>query len=655
MCGLAGLLDLSGRTGSEDLETTLQEMTRTLRHRGPDDSGSWTDASSGIGLGLQRLAVIDLSPAGHQPMVSATGRYVLAFNGEIYNFKMLRRELEARGHAFRGHSDTEVILAAIEEWGLFAALGRFNGMFAIALWDAETRRLHLARDRVGEKPLYYGWTGRLFLFGSELKAMRAHPAFRSEIDRNALAAYLRHKYVPTPTSIYEGTHKLPPGTVLTVDRAGATTVPTPYWSASEVAERGMDHPFEGSVEEATDALQSLLLDAVGLRMEADVPLGAFLSGGVDSSTVVALMQAQSAQPIRTFTIGFRDETYDEAPRASAVAAHLGTDHTELYVTPEQALQVIPRLPDLYDEPFADSSQIPTFLVSEMARRDVTVSLSGDGGDEVFGGYNRHFWAPVVWSRVGWMPAAVRRAGARALTSMSPRGWDRMLGGAGVPARFRQPNAGEKVHKLAAVLGADGPDAMYRSLVSHWREPAGIVIGADEPFAAASGGNGAQKGGSEFARRMMFLDLVTYLPDDILTKLDRATMSVSLEGRVPYLDHRVVEFAWRIPSSMHLGDRRGKLLLRRVLNRFVPDELIDRPKWGFGMPIGSWLRGPLRDWAEELLDGRRLRQEGFFDPRPIRTKWDQHLAGRRNWQYDLWDVLMFQSWLEASRRREAPVA
>ena len=649
MCGIAGLLDADAR----DLPGVLEAMTETLRHRGPDDDGLWTDPEAGIGLGSRRLAVVDLSEEGHQPMDSASGRYVLAFNGEIYNHLDLREELEGMGHRFRGRSDTEVLLEAVDRWGLRGALERSNGMFAVALWDRQTRRLSLARDRLGEKPLYYGRLGGGFGFASELKALRVHPGFRPEIDRDALALLLRHKYVPAPGSIYRGIRKLPPASVLTIDQeVRGEPAPAAYWSAAEAAERGTFEPFRGPAAEAEEVLDELLRDAVGRRMIADVPLGAFLSGGVDSSTVVALMQARSDRPVRTFTIGFRDAAYDESADARRVAGHLGTDHTELLVTPEEAMEVIPALPEIYDEPFADSSQIPTYLVSRLAREHVTVSLSGDGGDEVFGGYNRYLWADAVWRRFGWMPAGLRRAVAGTLLSVSPRGWDSLATRLGplLPNAARQRVPGEKVHKLARALRADGPEGLYGTLVSHWQDPASVVLGAN------GGGSSTRLDGAALpglTRRMMYTDTVTYLPDDILVKLDRATMAVSLEGRVPYLDHRVVEFAWRLPLGMRARDGQGKWLLRRVLDRYVPRDLVERPKMGFGLPIGAWLRGPLRDWAESMLHPTRLRREGYLDPRPVRAAWAEHLSGRRNRQYELWDVLMFQAWLEVSSRKAVP--
>lgn len=651
MCGIIGFLDLTFKNNYDILKDTIIQMASVLKHRGPDDSGSWIDAKTGIALGHRRLSIVDLSPTGHQPMHSACDRYVIVFNGEIYNFKILRQELEVFGHKFHGHSDTEVMLAAISRWGLEAAVKRFNGMFAFALWDKQEHRLHLARDRLGEKPLYYGWMGKTFLFGSELKALRAHPDFKEEINRDALALYMRHYCVPAPYSIYKGIYKLPPGTILTLNGADgiSSPAPIPYWSAREVAEQGIARPFTGSVEEAIAQLDILLREAVKMRMEADVPLGAFLSGGVDSSLVVALMQAQSDIPIKTFSIGFNESEYNEANYAKAVAQHLGTDHTELYITPEQAMAVIPRLPTIYDEPFADSSQIPTFLVSELARRYVTVSLSGDGGDEFFAGYNRYLLGQSIWNKIGWMPKRMRRAVSGMLTATSPQTWTFIFQKMNyiLPGKIKQQNPGDKLHKLSEILDVDNPETMYWRLVSHWKDPSSIVLGAHEPPTVLTD-RSRWADLPDFTQRMMFLDTVTYLPDDILVKVDRASMGVSLEARVPLLDHRVMEFAWRLPMSMKIRNGQSKWLLRQVLYKYVPRELIERPKMGFGIPIDSWLCGPLREWAEVLLDEKRLREEGFFNPAPIREKWAEHLSGKRNWQYYLWDVLMFQAWLDENK-------
>ncbi|HVM73232.1 MAG TPA: asparagine synthase (glutamine-hydrolyzing) [Anaerolineales bacterium] len=651
MCGIAGFFDPSCSQPPEAIQTLAERMTDVIAHRGPDDRGSWLDPQAGIALGFRRLAIVDLSPAGHQPMLSADGRYIIIFNGEVYNYNQLRTQLISLGHTFRGHSDTEVMLAGICEWGLQAAVQRFNGMFAFALWDRRGHCLSLVRDRLGIKPLYYGWSGRVFLFGSELKALKAHPAFQGNIDRDALALYLRHNCIPTPYTIYKGFHKLLPATILTLPgdgRPGECPEPVPYWSARQVAEAGIARPFEGSDREAVEGLDSALRASIQERMVADVPLGAFLSGGIDSSAVVALMQAQSSRPIQTFTIGFHESSYDEARHAKEIACHLGTDHTQLYVTPQEAQAVIPRLPALYDEPFSDSSQIPTFLVSELARQHVTVSLSGDGGDELFGGYNRHAWTQRIMKTAGRMPAILRNLSSVVMDRIPPSAWDGLFSNRVIPTRWRVSEAGEKIRKISGILSAGSPETIYLDLVSHWKDPGAVVRGAAEPPTLVTRRETwAQV--PDFTSWMMYMDLVSYLTDDILVKLDRASMGNSLESRVPYLDdHRLVEFAWRIPLHMKIRNGQGKWLLRQVLYRYVPEWMVERPKKGFGVPIDAWLRGPLRGWAEGLLDGQRLRNEGFFDPAPIQQKWQEHLAGKHNWQYLLWDILMFQSWLEASR-------
>jgi len=647
MCGLTGFMDLSCGTPDAQLQTIAARMAQTLLHRGPDDGGVWTDEDSGVALAQRRLSIVDLSPEGHQPMLSACGRYVVVFNGEIYNFQALRDELAALGHTFRGHSDTEIMLAAFAEWGVRAALPHFNGMFAFALWDRQERILYLARDRMGEKPLYYGLQKGFFLFGSELKALRAHPAFGGGVDRDALALYLRFGYVPSPHSIYQGVCKLPPASLLEVraGKGGEFRV-EPYWSLRDAAERGAADPLRCTPEEAVEALDARLRETIRLRMVADVPLGAFLSGGVDSSTVVSLMQAQSSRPVKTFTIGFREESYNEAEHALEVARHLGTEHTELYVTPADAMDVVPRLPELYDEPFSDSSQIPTFLVAQLARPHVTVSLSGDGGDELFGGYNRYFLGSRLWGRIGRIPRPLRGAAAMALSAAPEGALDKGLGWLRPLLRQygRPAGAGAKLHTLAGILGSDSPLDMYGRLVSLWKEPEELVEDAVEPDSVLS--DSAQWPELDgFIHQMMYLDAVTYLPDDILVKTDRATMGVSLEGRIPLLDHEVVELAWRLPLEMKVRDGQGKWLLRQVLYRYVPREMIERPKTGFAVPIDLWLRGPLKDWAEALLDESRLRREGYFRPEPVRRAWQQHLSGSRNWDYPLWAVLMFQAWLE----------
>ncbi|HWO41355.1 MAG TPA: asparagine synthase (glutamine-hydrolyzing), partial [Candidatus Eisenbacteria bacterium] len=621
-------------------------------HRGPDAGGVWKDPQAGIWLGHRRLSIIDLSPNGGQPMVSESGRWIIVFNGEIYNFQELRNELGARGHRFRGHSDTEAFLAAVEEWGLEEALKRSIGMFALAIWDRREMTLHLARDRIGEKPLYYGWAGGTFLFGSEMKALRAFSAWQPAIDRNALALFFRYNYIPGPYSIYRGIGKLPPGTILTISKRSGIAEPRSYWSLKQAVAKASANAFSGSENEAIERLDQLLRQTIKRQMISDVPLGAFLSGGIDSSTVAALMQAQATRPVRTFTIGFRESAYDEAAHAKAVARHLGTDHTELYVTSNDAMAVIPKLPELYDEPFSDSSQIPTCLVAELARRSVKVSLSGDGGDELFAGYNRYFLARSIWRRIGWLPGPLRRSAASALTFMSPKAWNRLLGGVSryFPSMLRPRHFGEGLYKLAEILRSTGPEGMYHRLISHWEEPAELVRDGCEPDTVLTDSM-AWPALPDYTERMMYLDSVTYLPDDILVKVDRASMGVSLECRVPLLNHEIVEFAWSLPLSLKIRAGQGKWLLRQVLYRYVPKHLVERPKMGFGVPIDAWLRGPLRDWAEGLLDVRNLQQAGYLNPRPVRRKWEEHLSGRRNWQYLLWDVLMFQAWLEQERVRQ----
>lgn len=647
MCGFCGLFD-PDLPLPEALGRAVETMRETLVHRGPDDAGLWLDASAGIGFGHRRLSILDLSPQGHQPMVSHCGRYVIAFNGEIYNHAALRAEL-GESCPWRGHSDTEVLLEAIARWGLAPTLSRLNGMFAFALWDRQERRLSLARDRLGEKPLYYGWNQGRFLFGSELKALTAHPAWRGELNRDALAAYLRLCYIPAPHSIYRGIRKLVPGAFATLEAGAEEPRIERYWSAREAAEQGLRTPFEGSESEALQQLEGLLLDAVEMRMHADVPLGAFLSGGIDSATVVALMQAQSPRPVRSFTIGFHEAGFNEAEDARRIAAHLGTEHTELYVTGQDGLDTIARLPTHWDEPFADSSQIPTLLVSRMARTQVTVCLSGDGGDELFGGYSRYLWTRDTWRRIGWVPLSARRALARAVRGVSTSAWDLVLTPFGtlLPGPLRIANPGDRLHKAVDILSGESPEALYLRMVSHWKSPAALVHGASEPSTVLTDPTG-RAATATITESMMFMDSVLYLPDDILVKLDRASMAVSLESRVPLLDHRVYEFAWSLPLHWKVRGRQGKHPLREILARHVPRAMMDRPKMGFGVPLAQWLRGPLRDWAEALLAVDRLEQDGILDAGPIQALWAEHLKGGRNWAYYLWDVLMFQAWLDSNR-------
>ncbi|MFA7428876.1 MAG: asparagine synthase (glutamine-hydrolyzing) [Rhodospirillaceae bacterium] len=644
MCGFAGFLDTTASTPADRLLALAKVMADAVLHRGPDDGGTWGDAETGIALGHRRLSILDLSPLGHQPMASNCGRWVIAFNGEIYNFRVLRADLEAAGDTFRGHSDTEVLLQAIARWGVQRAMQQANGMFAFALWDRRERTLTLGRDRFGQKPLYYGRCGgqggTTVLFGSELKSLRAHPAFNAPIDRDAITVFLRHGYVPAPLSIHTGIAKLPPGTLLTIAADGSHGAPVPYWSAAAAAEAGLADPFTGSPDEAVDALESLLHDAVGLCMVADVPLGAFLSGGIDSSTVVALMQAQSARPVKTFSIGFDVAGFNEAEHAKAVATHLGTDHTELMVTEADAQAVIPRLPTLYDEPFADSSQIPTFLVSQMARRHVTVGLSGDGGDELFCGYNRYGQGFQMARRLAPLPRPLRKAAAWGITA-TPVGTYDMIARA-VPRLNRIPQVGDKAHKLAGIIDAPGWEAMYHRLTSLWQRPTDAVPGGIEPWTLHADPT-AWPALDGPIHQMMLLDALTYMPDDILVKVDRAAMGVSLESRIPLLDHRVFEFAWTLPLSLKRRNGQGKWPLRQVLERHVPRALIDRPKMGFGIPLAHWLRGDLREWAADLLDPAALAEGGLLNPAPIRRMWQEHQTGRRNWHYQLWCVLMFQAW------------
>jgi len=615
-------------------------MDSSLAHRGPDGHDIWIDSDVGVALVHRRLAIVDLSPAGHQPMLSSDGRFVITYNGEVYSHIEIRAELEAKGHVFRGHSDTEVILESIARTGVSATAKRLIGMFALAVWDRQERTLTLVRDRLGIKPIYWAKFGELFLFGSELKALRQHPAWTPRTKPEAVAAFMRHNYIPAPHTIYEGVYKLEPGTILTLP-FGLEPSFEKFWDARHVARQGLQNPLELDDVVLTDRLEALLVDAVGKRMMADVPLGAFLSGGVDSSVVVALMKAANSGPVKTFSIGFEQAEFNEAPHAAAIASHLGTEHTELVVTSREALDVVPRLADMFDEPFADSSQIPTYLVSAMTRNHVTVALSGDGGDELFAGYNRYQLASRFWRMLSLMPWPMRKMVAGAVTSVSADRWDRLA--RLLPSGLAPPLAGDKLYKAASVLDLPDADALYRRLVSHW-DPATIM-----PSVAEARGvlwdESVRKDFPDLLDRMQFLDLVTYLPDDILTKVDRASMAVALEARVPLLDHRVVELAWRLPHPAKIRGGVTKWLLRQVLYRHVPRDLIERPKMGFGVPLGEWLRGPLRGWAEHLISEKRLGESGFFDVPLVRRHWREHLSKQRNWQYLLWDVLMFEAWRE----------
>ncbi len=686
MCGITGLWEVPSRSEGE-LNEIARSMANSILHRGPDDSGTWSDPRAGIALGHRRLSILDLSPAGQQPMASNSGRFVIIFNGEIYNHLELRAELEnssnysARPGAvgntlkWRGHSDTETLLAGFERWGIAATLAKTVGMFAIVVWEVQKRTLHLARDRFGEKPLYYGWTGsgtaNAFIFGSELKSLRAFPGFVNSVCRGALAQYMRFMYVPAPRSIYQGIFKLEPGCLLSIKGTAPIAAPSQplrapavyesltlskWWSLADVVQFGAHHPITNEVD-AVNALECHLSNAVKLQSLADVPLGAFLSGGVDSSAIVALLQQQSTCPVKTFTVGFEETGFDESPYARSVAKHLGTDHTELFVTAAEAQEVIAQLPSMYDEPFADSSQIPTHLVCRGAREHVTVALSGDAGDELFGGYNRYFWGPRIWSKLAWLPYPVRKALGAAISTIPVAGWNALSLPFNTFLKGNQGivNAGDKAHKLAARLSCVRDlDDLYESLVSEWQDPAQVVRGGNgcsvlEPRSRLDDAlpDGNLAGAVKSPLRMMYRDSMTYLPDDILCKLDRAAMASSLETRVPFLDHRVAELAWQLPLGLKIRDGQGKWPLRQVLYNHVPRELIERPKAGFAIPVGQWLRGPLRPWAENLLDQNRMNAEGYFYTVPIRKKWAEHLSGQRNHTASLWAVLMFQAWLQQS--------
>ncbi|WP_108647136.1 asparagine synthase (glutamine-hydrolyzing) [Polynucleobacter rarus] len=682
MCGIVGILSNSS-TNHEDLNKITEKMALAISYRGPDDMGVWSDIEHGIALGHRRLSILDLSAAGHQPMHSNSHRYVIAFNGEIYNHLEIRAELQniEPNIIWSGHSDTETLLAAFEKWGIIPTLNRTVGMFAIALWDKETKKLHLIRDRIGEKPLYYGWTnnghdnvkgqlGQDFIFGSELKALTEHPKFYNQISRSALANYLRFMYVPAPQSIYQDIYKLEPGCILSISEVFPASpnemlrAPlnlnglslTRWWSLANKVESGLTN----LITNETDALEQLelrLKDSVSLQSLSDVPLGAFLSGGVDSSTIVALMQEQCMNPVKTFTVGFEESGFDESPFAKEVAKHLGTDHSELFVTASEAMAVIPLLASMYDEPFADSSQIPTHLVCKAARQHVTVALSGDAGDELFGGYNRYFWGPRIWNRISWLPYSTRQILGSMIAGLPINIWDSLSKpiNAMLPNSSKVSRLGDKAHKLAHRLSTiQDLDGLYWSLVSEWEDPANSLLIRDSQILSTE--NISQElfnplninfptvGLEESQQRMMYFDSMTYLPDDILCKVDRAAMATSLETRVPFLDHRVVELAWQLPLNMKIRDNKGKWALRQVLYKYVPKELIERPKAGFGIPIGQWLRGPLKDWANSLLDERVIRSQGYFKVEIIQKKWQEHIRGDRDNTTSLWSILMFQSWI-----------
>lgn len=646
MCGIAGLYDPRGATSVGDLSHLARQMASTLIHRGPDSEGHWVDSGGTVAFGHRRLSVVDLSSLGHQPMMSTNDRWVLSYNGEIYNFQDLRSQLDAQGFMFQGESDTEVLLAAIQEWGLHRALDACEGMFAFALWDRKEQALHLVRDRFGEKPLYYGWIGKRLAFASELKAFAALPGFSPSLNREIIPLYLRLSYVPAPHTIYEGVHKLLPGHLVTFrgeQCLGRHPEPLAYWSAQEAVLSSRQRPLMGQRSELVDEVEAVLESAVAHRMLADVPVGAFLSGGIDSSLIVALMAKHSEHPVRTFTVGYSDRAFDESKEAEEVANHLETDHTSLLVDESDAADTIHEIPDIWDEPFADVSQIPTLLVSRLARSAVTVSLSGDGGDELFAGYNRHAWLERLWTRAAVVPDPLRRLGGQALGMIPPGVVDgaarltSSLGG----GQVRMPAS--KLTKASRVLAARDTEDAYLALISHWQQPESLVRGSRLTTQSAVPSDWPQLSG--ITEQMLWLDLVGYMPDDILVKVDRGAMATSLETRVPFLDRNVLDVAWRLPMNMKLDGTTTKVVLREILYRHVPQSMVDRPKMGFGLPIGSWLRTRLRPWAEDLLSESRLTRQGLLNPAPIRHAWLQHISGRRDMAYELWDVLVLQAWLD----------
>lgn len=648
MCGINGFYSKSSST----FNNVILKMNSAISHRGPDTNGTWLDKNSGIVFGHQRLSIIDLSIAGNQPMQSNSGRFILTYNGEVYNHLEIRKELKKNDYNIKwcGSSDTETLLEAINYWGIEIALQKIHGMFAFGLWDKKTHSLILARDRAGEKPLYYGWQGegknKVFLFGSELKALKIHPEFKGEINRDSIALQLRHNCIPAPYSIYKDIHKLMPGNYLELKESdlkkNLLPISKSYWSYTETAKYQNNNQLSLSEVDIKKDLEKHLKLSVKKQMISDVPLGAFLSGGIDSSTIVALMQSQSSNPVKTFTIGFSENDYDESKYAKKIANHLGTDHTELYVSSKKAMDVIPKIPCIYDEPFSDSSQIPTFLVSQLAKNHVKVAISGDGGDELFCGYNRYLMSKKFLNMFRFIPLSLRKILASSIQLISSQNWNKISNY--LPGLNDHVNFGDKIHKGASVLESQTLYDYYYKLCSHWKNPNKVVVNCKEPKTLLTDLNQDLKN-FDIQQQMMILDFITYLPDDILTKVDRAAMACSLETRVPFLDHKLIEHVWKIPHSLKFRNGKGKWILRQILEQYVPKDLTERPKMGFGVPIGIWLRGPLKDWAENLLSEKRLKQEGFFNPKPIRDKWMEHLSGKKNWQYDLWDILMFQAWID----------
>tara|TARA_B100001057_G_C22844339_1_gene948368 strand:+ start:840 stop:2795 length:1956 start_codon:yes stop_codon:yes gene_type:complete len=647
MCGINGFYSQS----SSKFNNVIEKMNQALSHRGPDNTGIWLDRNSGIVLGHQRLSILDLSSAGDQPMQSNSGRHIITYNGEIYNHLELRSDLERSNSTIKwqGNSDTETLLEAVDYWGIETVLKKIDGMFAFGIWDQKKRSLILARDRIGEKPIYFGWQGngnnKTFLFSSELKALKIHPEFYGEINRDAISLQLRHNCIPAPHTIYKNIYKLLPGYYLELRednlKEGFLPQSKIYWSLSERATYGNNKKFLNNEEEIKNNLENQLQLSVKKQMISDVPIGAFLSGGIDSSTIVALMQLQSNHPIKTFTIGFSEDDYSEAEYAKKIAKHLGTDHTELYITPKMATDVIPKLPTIYDEPFSDSSQIPTFLVSQLAKQQVKVSLSGDGGDELFGGYNRYTMSKKFWKIFRLMPLSLRKILKSRIHSISPKNWNKIS--YLLPGSDQYANFGDKMHKGANTLEADNLLDLYYVLCSHWQNPSEVVINSKEPGTLLTKFRPDLTSLND-QQQMMVLDFLTYLPDDILVKVDRSAMASSLETRAPFLDHKLIEYVFKIPQSLKFRNGSGKWILRKILNQYIPKNMTERPKMGFALPLDAWLRGPLRDWAEDLLDEKKLNHEGYFISEIVKRKWLEHLSGKRNWQSDLWDVLMFQAWL-----------
>jgi len=637
MCGIAGFINQANLFEKDKALSACKAMCESLLHRGPDSSGIWADQEAGVFLGLRRLAILDLSETGSQPMVSSSGRYVIALNGEIYNFRSLRKELESAGCSFKGTSDTEAALFAIELWGFEKAVKRFNGMFAIALWDRRKRCLVLARDRLGEKPLYYGWAQKSFVFASELKAIRQFPGFKPELNPESLDLYLRYAYIPAPHSIYKKIYKLMPGRMLVLKDFSPAACPEEkvFWSTEQAAQVGIENKFKGTKEEAAANLEILLKEAVKIRLESDVPLGVLLSGGIDSSLVTAIAQKESGLKVKTFTAGFSEKSHDEAKKGAKIAAHLGTEHTELHLRPENSLEVIPKLPDIYDEPFADPSAIPTFLISRLTRSHVKTVLTGDGGDELFAGYNRYFWAVKAWDELKRLPFPLRNTAARLLRLTCLQTWDYF------GKSFLPDDPHRKITNLSGILDAPGFEALYEGLLTFWHDPSIVLQNRRkrEPPRQES------IKGTTLTESMMYRDLTSYLPDDILVKVDRASMAVGLEARPVFLDHRIVESAFALPEEMKIQGNSGKLILKKLLSNYLPDELISQEKKGFSFPLHSWLRAQLRPWAEDLLSKRKIENGGFLKYGPIKKRWDEYLSGKRNWHYHLWIILMFQAWKE----------